>query len=221
MSVTPHSAETDDLSGYYQQNQRVFGWLAPYYDAIALLVAPLRRRVVAFAELPPGSRVLDVATGTGAQALAFARQGYRVVGIDLVEEMLEVARRKPGSDAVHFERMDATRLSIPDRSFDASTVSFGLHDMPPQVRAGALAEMVRVTRPGAPIVIVDYGLPQHRLWRWLAVAVISSWERGWYKQFVHADLLALLREAGIVLDAQRSAWFGAVRLLRGHVRQSP
>lgn len=220
MSAVPDGAPEpapDEIVGYYAVTQRVFGWLAPYYDVVALLVAPLRRTVVTFADAPAGCKVLDVATGTGAQALAFARRGYDVTAIDLVSEMLAVAKRKRGSGAVRFEQMDATQLSLPDAAFDVTTISFGLHDMPATIRERVLAEMVRVTRPGGSVVVVDYGLPSNRHWRACAVRVIRSWERGYYDEFVHVDPAALLTRAGIVVDAQRTAWFGAVRLLRGHV----
>ena len=209
---------TDALAGYYALTRRVFGRLAPYYDAFGLLVATLRPAVVAFSGVPTGAHVLDVATGTGSQALAFARHGYRVTAVDLVDEMLAVARRKRGSDLVRFERMDATELEFPDGAFDLTTISFGLHDMPAIVRGQVLREMVRVTRPGGRIVVVDYGLPEGGVWRWLAVRVIGLWERGWYGEFVYADPIALLGAAGIVVDAQRTAWLGAVRVIRGSVR---
>lgn len=210
---------TDDTAGYQELTQRVFGRLAPFYDLIAVLVAPLRRRVVAFAAPPAGAAVLDVATGTGAQALAFARAGCTVVGIDLVDEMLAVARRKRDAERVRFARMDATRLEFAPASFDLVTISFGLHDMPRSVRERVLDEMVRVTRSAGRIVVVDYGLPQNPVWRWLALRVIGLWERGWYSEFVREDPVALLGRHGLVVDEQATSWLGAVRLLRA--RPSP
>jgi ubiquinone/menaquinone biosynthesis C-methylase UbiE len=194
--------------------QWAFGHLARVYDAIALFIAPLRPRVVEFAHAAAGARVLDVATGTGSQALAFARSGYDVVGIDLVDEMLAVARRKRDAGRVRFERMDATDLALSDGSFDVTTVSFGLHEMPASIRDRVVAEMVRVTRPGGTIVVADYGLPSNRFLRPLVVGCIQSFERGWYRQFIESDVAALLASHGLVVEERRTPALGTFQLIR-------
>jgi len=117
------------------------------------------------AAAPAGSRVLDVATGTGNQALAFARQGYEVTGVDLSDEMLRVARGKDGCGRTTFINADASALPFGDCSFEVAAVSFALHDMPP-MREAALGELVRVTVPGGTVMVVDYEIPRdfvHRL----------------------------------------------------------
>lgn len=206
-----------DAAGYYALTLRAFSALAPCYDALVRPLRPMRREVVRFAAAPVGARVLDVATGTGAQALAFARQGYAVTGIDLVPAMLAVARRKAGELRVDFVEMDATRLDLPDSAFDVSTVSFALHDMPGEVRERALREMVRVTRPGGRIIVVDYALPANRAWRWFVLHLVGLWERGWYPEFVHADLAALLERVGTRVESARSALLGAARMTLARV----
>src|SRR3989304_5661778 len=75
---------------YYSLVRKVMRILAPFYDvAFELLsfgaASKLRSSVVDFADAPRESRILDVATGTGEQAFAFAKKGYDVVGIDLSE----------------------------------------------------------------------------------------------------------------------------------------
>ncbi len=140
-TAAPHHA--DEIAHYYRLMRWAFGTFARVYDAVALFVAPLRPRAVTFAEVPAGARVLDVATGTGSQALAFARRGYEVVGVDLVDEMLAVARRKRDAERVRFEQMDATELAFPAAAFDLVTISFGLHEMPAAVRDKVVAEMAR------------------------------------------------------------------------------
>ncbi len=98
------------------------------------------------------ARVLDVATGTGDLALAFAEAGAgEVVGLDLSEPMLRraaaKARQRSGSArTLSWVSGDALHLPFADDRFDACTVSFGLRNMPDY--AAALAEMARVLRPG-------------------------------------------------------------------------
>src|SRR5690349_16782349 len=83
-----------EVRDYYARSRAVYAWFAPYYDAITRPLRRLRRQVVETAGVPPGARIVDVATGNGAQALAFAKSAAEVVGIDLSEAMLAVARRK-------------------------------------------------------------------------------------------------------------------------------
>ena len=74
-----------------------------------------------------GSRILDVGTGTGKQAFAFAKKGYDVTGIDLSEAMLKVANKKNNYEDVKFTVADASNLPFKDSSFDVSGVSFALY----------------------------------------------------------------------------------------------
>jgi demethylmenaquinone methyltransferase/2-methoxy-6-polyprenyl-1,4-benzoquinol methylase len=84
----------DEIRRYYTAIENAFERLAPYYDLIALPLFGVRERVADLITSDVGLKVLDVATGTGAQALAFARRGHTVVGIELSEAMIRVADRK-------------------------------------------------------------------------------------------------------------------------------
>lgn len=118
----------------------------------------LADRIVSLAKLEPGSRVLDVGTGTGIVALAASRAlGERghVLGVDLSDGMLARAREKAAdralTDRVEFRQMDAERLSLPDASFDTVLSLFALHHFPNP--ASALAQMRRVLRPGGTLCL--------------------------------------------------------------------
>ncbi|HEX6988276.1 MAG TPA: methyltransferase domain-containing protein, partial [Bacillota bacterium] len=115
---------------YRQMVDEEFRRLAPIYDGFALFVRGMRRRAAAMAQVPDAGRVLDVATGTGEQALAFARVGHRVDALDLSEDMLAVARRKDREGRVRWHHGDATQLPFADDTFALTTVSLALHDMP-------------------------------------------------------------------------------------------
>jgi demethylmenaquinone methyltransferase / 2-methoxy-6-polyprenyl-1,4-benzoquinol methylase len=115
-----------------------------------------RERAVELARVAPGSRALDVATGTGDLAVALREAGAEVVGCDFSEEMLERARRKEPS--VRFEWADALALPYEDDSFDAATVGFGARNFSDLSRG--LAEMARVVRPGGRVVVLEITEPQ-------------------------------------------------------------
>ena len=189
--------------------------LAPFYDIVTMLFSRIRNKVVDFADPRNGSKILDIATGTGKQAFAFAKKGYEVIGIDLSEAMLKVANKKNKYANVKFEVADATHLPFEDNSFDVSCVSFGLHDMPLFIREKALREMVRVTKPKGMIVIVDYALPKNKIGGFLIYHFVNLYEGKYYATFIKSDLEALLRKTGIEIKEQFRVLFGAGKILKG------
>lgn len=98
---------TNEEREYYSLSARVYSKLAPFYDLTVYGIRRLRREVAALTEVGAGSRVLDVATGTGEAALAFAENGAAVVGIDPSEAMLRVTRRKNRFRKLSFVRRRA------------------------------------------------------------------------------------------------------------------
>lgn len=207
----------DEEKQYYLLVEKVFNVLAPFYDLATKPLAGLRDRVVDFTDAGSGSTILDVATGTGEQALAFAKKGYEVVGIDISGAMLKVANKKNKYGHVRFEAADATNLPFEDSSFDVTCVSFALHDMPLTVRASALKEMVRVTRPTGLIVIVDYALPKSKVGSFLVYHFVRLYEREYYSRFIESDLEALLRTMGIEVREELPVLLGAARILKGRI----
>ena len=109
--------------------------------------------------LPSGDeRALDVGTGAGALALALAPLVREVVGVDRVPELLELARDRAAAHAtVTFVEGDAAHLPFGDGSFDLACTLRTLHHVPrPEL---VLAELVRVTRPGGRLLVVDQIAP--------------------------------------------------------------
>jgi demethylmenaquinone methyltransferase/2-methoxy-6-polyprenyl-1,4-benzoquinol methylase len=100
----------------------------------------------------PGTRVLDLAAGTGTSSFPLADAGVEVVPCDFSFGMLEVGKRRRPD--LGFVAGDATRLPFADACFDAVTISFGLRNVADT--AGALREMLRVTRPGGRLVVCEF-----------------------------------------------------------------
>lgn len=129
----------------------------------------LRKRAQYVASLCPAGSVLDVGCGTGALAQLLAGRGYRVVGVDPSEGMLEVMReRSPEVDAI---QASGTALPLADDSFDlVLTVATMHHIALPDDVAEALAEMVRVSRPGGRVLVWDHN-PRNPYWSRLMARV--------------------------------------------------
>jgi demethylmenaquinone methyltransferase / 2-methoxy-6-polyprenyl-1,4-benzoquinol methylase len=112
-----------------------------------------RRAVARAVGAAPGERVLDLAAGTGTSSRAFAAAGARCVACDFSLGMLQAGARKPAA-GVSFVAGDALAIPFRDQVFDAVTISFGLRNVVDP--DAALAEMLRVTRPGGRLVICEF-----------------------------------------------------------------
>ena len=152
------------------QVRAMFDRIAKVYDRMnALMTAGMhhrwRERAADLAEVEPGERALDVATGTGDLAIALKRRvgpGGEVVGLDFSERMLEIARAK--APEVRFEAGNALELPYPDACFDAVTVGFGARNF--DDLGGGLRELARVTRPGGRVVVLEITTPQRPPLSW-------------------------------------------------------
>jgi demethylmenaquinone methyltransferase / 2-methoxy-6-polyprenyl-1,4-benzoquinol methylase len=140
--------------------RRMFDRIAPVYDVMnRTMTAGLDRRwrrITAEAVVTPGDEVLDACCGTGDLAIAVARFGGHVTGLDFSERMLERARRK--APALEWIRDDVLAMPFADGSFDAMTVGFGVRNV--DDLEGALQEFRRVLRPGGRLGILEITRPR-------------------------------------------------------------
>jgi demethylmenaquinone methyltransferase/2-methoxy-6-polyprenyl-1,4-benzoquinol methylase len=186
------------VSARREQALALFAPLGPTYERTAALLSfgqdPRWRRFLV-SRIPPGARVLDVATGTGAVAKELLGRGCTVVGLDQSPEMLAVARRALG-ESVELVEASAERLPFPDASFDALTFTYLLRyvDEP----GSTLRELARVVRPGGAVASLEFGVP-----RGLARPAWELWTR------------VGLPLAGRALS---SGWHEVGRFLNGSIR---
>ena len=148
----------------------MFDRIAPVYDAMNRVTTMgldgRWRRLAAEAAVRRGDRVLDAACGTGDLAIAAARAGGHVTGLDFSGRMLERARRK--APELDWVEGDVLALPFEEGSFDAVTIGFGIRNVS-DLEAG-LCELARVLRPGGRIAVLEITRPRgvlrpfFRLW---------------------------------------------------------
>lgn len=131
-------------------------WGSGDYGRVAWITVPIAHELVEAVDLRPGSRVLDVATGTGHVALQAARTFCDVTGIDYVPALIDVARRRAEAEGlpVDFQVADAEALPFADGSFDVVLSAIGVMFSADQHRAAG--ELVRVCRPGGRIGVASW-----------------------------------------------------------------
>jgi demethylmenaquinone methyltransferase/2-methoxy-6-polyprenyl-1,4-benzoquinol methylase len=159
--------------------QAKFTRIARRYDLVNAVLSARRdrtwRRATARAlPLAPGARVLDVATGTGALALALVEHapGADVIGIDRNQAMLDVARaRSRSAPALRLVRAAAEDLPFADASFDAVSIGFAIDDLADRERAAR--ELVRVLRPGGTVALLELAMPERPPLRWIYQAALG------------------------------------------------
>jgi ubiquinone/menaquinone biosynthesis C-methylase UbiE len=131
-------------------------WSSGDYGRIAWITVPIAHELVEATEVRPGSRVLDVACGTGHVALEAARAACEVTGVDYVEELVDTARRRSEAEGldVDFRVADAEALPFADDSFDYVLSAIGVMFTADHDRAAS--ELVRVCRPGGQIGLASW-----------------------------------------------------------------
>jgi ubiquinone/menaquinone biosynthesis C-methylase UbiE len=160
--------------------------------------ADLERDIVRFVAPTGNERALDSGTGSGALAFALAPHVREVVGVDIVPELLEQARKRAERfPNVKFVEGDATKLPLEYGSFDLAGTLRTLHHIArPEL---AVAELVRVTRPRGRILVVDQIAPVDPL----AAAELNRFERARDPSHTRAladvDLRGLFESNGLVL----------------------
>jgi demethylmenaquinone methyltransferase/2-methoxy-6-polyprenyl-1,4-benzoquinol methylase len=153
--------------------RRMFGAIAPRYDLLNHLLSlnidrTWRWRTTRLVPPEGNAPILDLCTGTGDLALAYDRAARRRVPIfaaDFCHEMLvraaDKTRRRRADGRIRYVEADAQRLPFASGQFQIATVAFGLRNVTDTDRG--IAEMVRVTRPGGRVAILEFSRPRHWL----------------------------------------------------------
>lgn len=235
MSSAPASWNRDTLPEGDEKRAAVrdmFDAIAPRYDLVNRIMTfrldvRWRRRAVASLDLPGGSRILDLASGTGDLCVDLARAGHVPTSVDISLGMLRADR-----SGVPRVQADILRLPVPDGSADGVTCGFALRNLVDL--AAFFDELGRVVRPGGRIALLDVGVPHRRFVRWghgiyfgKVVPRIGGWlsDPAAYRYLPRSvsylpppgEMVTLLRQSGFA-DAIHTELSGGITQLLGGTR---
>jgi demethylmenaquinone methyltransferase / 2-methoxy-6-polyprenyl-1,4-benzoquinol methylase len=233
MAAAPAAWDRDTLPEGDEKRDAVrdmFDAIAPRYDLVNRIMTcgldeRWRRRAVRALDLPAGSLVLDLASGTGDLCVDVRRAGHRPISVDLSLGML----RADHSGAPRVQA-DILRLPVPGGRADGVTCGFALRNVVDLETF--LAELGRVVRPGGRIALLDVGVPPNRLVRWghgvyfgRVVPRIGGWlsDAAAYRYLPRSvaylpdppELVAMLRRAGFVDATHQYLSAGVTQLFVG------
>lgn len=183
-----------------EQVEQMFDNIAPTYDRLNHIMSlnidrMWRCRVMRIVRRSKASKIMDIATGTGDLAIAMAKRMERaeILGIDLSEEMLAVARSKVKrlglEQRITLLKGDAESLTmVADGVMDVATVAFGVRNF--ENLEGGLAEIYRTLKAGGKLVVLEFSIPRNRLVRWV------------YAQYSHR----LIPRIGALISKDREAY---------------
>ncbi len=229
--ITPYNNEERKA----QQVEQMFDSIAPAYDfmnrAMTLGIDRWWRRVaVKMVGKSHPRRILDVATGTGDFAIGLYNKIHpqQVVGIDLSQGMLDVARKKIAKrglgDAITVQQGDCLEMPFENDEFDAVTVAFGVRNFEHLLQG--YQQMHRVLKRGGVLCVIELSTPRNRVVRWFYdlytlhiipwFGALKSHDKSAYRYLPLSiaavpqgdDMLAIMREAGFIDCKVKRMTFG-------------
>ena len=163
--ITPYK---DSSEGKKKQVEQMFDTISENYDGLNRVISlgsdvKWRKKVIKMVAETRPKTILDIATGTGDLAIQFAENtsAEKIVGLDLSEGMLSVARKKVSgkniSEKIEFVQADSEALPFDDNTFDVITVSFGIRNF--ENLEKGLSDIYRVLKKGGIFVILETSVP--------------------------------------------------------------
>ncbi len=200
-----------EVPAYYRSG--FDSWLARLYDfgfKIVFFGRGQRLRDL-FVQFVPADaeQIIDLATGTGAVALTLKRHfpKAKVYGLDLSQTMLDIADKKARRQglSISWLKQNIEKMRFKSNTFDAVTLSFGLHELPPEHRQNVLREAYRVLRKQGRFVLMDLHRPQSMFLRVLLGLFMLVFEE-YAKTLLDQDLVKVFKESGF-RDVQRKNFY--------------
>lgn len=219
-----------------EYNEQHFSEAASHYDFATRAMslgrdAAWKRQLVAALPHYSAPVCVDLACGTGDIAFLLAKKypAGRIVGIDLTEPMLELARQRCASENIEFSRQDMGATGCPDESADIVTGGYAVRNAAELHQA--FLEIHRILRPGGFAALLDFSKPPSRWFQRVQYLVLKYWCGLWglllhgnpeVHAYISASLKAfpdreqlreLIEESGFAVSHSRQFYFGTLELL--------
>ncbi len=163
--ITPYKDSSD---GKKKQVEQMFDTISENYDDLNRIISlgsdiKWRKKVINLVAEKKPKTILDIATGTGDLAIQFAEktEAVKIIGLDISEGMLSMARKKilgkKSLEKIEFVQADSEALPFEDNTFDAITVSFGIRNF--ENLEKGLSEILRVLKKEGIFVILETSVP--------------------------------------------------------------
>jgi demethylmenaquinone methyltransferase/2-methoxy-6-polyprenyl-1,4-benzoquinol methylase len=209
------------VPAYY--NAECWRRFSKFYDfLVGLFFLPFggekryRTRFVDFIAPRLGEQLLDVCCGTGTLAAMVAGRldgKGRVTGVDLSAAMIAKAHGKTADLPTTFKRADVQSLPFAQDSFDKEYISFGLHELPVDVRQATLGEMHHTLKAGGALFVFDYNLPGSLLPRLAIKAFVRTFEEVPAYQMMLEGILPHIEAAGFKVKERRPVLAGMFQMI--------
>jgi ubiquinone/menaquinone biosynthesis methyltransferase len=219
-----------------RHNEQLFSRIAAKYDLLNKILSfgadrKWKRLAVSMLPRTDVKRCLDLGCGTGDMAMLLAERypQAEVIGLDINKDMIECAKKRHSSENLEFVRGDMCDIPFDDNSFDIVTGSYAIRNAPDLHKS--LSEIIRVSRPGGWVCLMDFSKPANKLLQKLELLFIKMWFGLWSRLFyrdtqpygyvakslsVFPDsgrLKAILTQAGFDMKKSKKRAFGMIEII--------
>lgn len=219
-----------------QHNEQLFSRIAAGYDLLNKILSFGTDRMwkhLAVSMLPVDDvqKCLDLGCGTGDIALLLAEKYPQadIIGLDISRDMIEYARKKKANENVEFVLGDMCAIPLDDNSFDILTASYAIRNAPDLQQS--LGEIIRVTRPGGCVCLMDFSKPANKFLQKLELLFIKLWFGLWSWLFYRdtqpyayvaqslsvfpdsEQLKTILTQTGFVMKKSKKRAFGMIEII--------
>jgi len=204
------------MENYKNKVQLKFKILSWFYDsfdwAFTLDQSKNPRRNLAQKISDENIQILDVCVGTANSAIVVAKKNSNnnIIGIDLSEDMIAVAKRKLKKQKfsnISFLQMDATAMTFTDNYFDIVMISFGLHELNYELMIKILNEINRVLKKDGKLYIIDYGKEDTSVRKLLLWLCLKLFEPKHMSEFLKYNWKEILKKTGFNITANEKQLF--------------
>jgi len=236
MSQTNSTDYLRDPDRKLRHNEQLFSRIAARYDLLNKILSfgadsKWKRLAVSMLPLTDVKKCLDLACGTGDIAMLLAEKypQAEVVGLDLNSDMIEYARKRKSNKDIKFIFGDMCAIPFDDSSFDIVTASYAIRNAPDLNKS--LSEIIRVTRPGGWVCLMDFSKPANKFLQKIELLFIKLWFSLWSWLFYRdtqpygyvaqslsvfpdsGQLKTILTQTGFSLIESRKQAFGMIEII--------